>query len=141
MNIRETIERAVDPDRPKKSPAHLLLLPVAFGIMGVCCYGLVVLACALAALSSKGVHGFAVYGETAKSLIVVPMLLASVPVGFLASNLLVWSIRPLRGFFDREAHGRPDGSFSASMHRLLVFAKYWVPPLLAIGFGAAFFGR
>jgi hypothetical protein len=141
MNIRETVERPVDPSRPRKSPAHLLLLPVAFGIMGACCYALVVLACALAALSSKEVQGFSSYGEPAKSLIVVPLLLASVPVGFLATNLLVWSIPPLRSFFDREAGGRPDGSFSASMRGLLKFAKYWMPPLLAIGFGAALFGR
>jgi hypothetical protein len=141
MNIRETVEHAVDPGRPRKSPAHLLLLPVAFGIMGACSYALVALACALAALSREEVHGFSGYGETAKGLIVVPLLLASVPVGFLASNLIVWSIPPLRRFFDREARGRPDGSFSASMRGLLVFAKYWMPPLLAIGFGAAFFGR
>jgi hypothetical protein len=141
MNIRETVERAVDPSRPRKSPAHLLLLPFAFGIMGACCYALVLLACALAVLSSKEVQGFSSYGETAKSLIVVPLLLASLPVGFLATNLLVWSIPPLRSSFDREAHGRAHGSFSASMRGLLKFAKYWMPPLLAIGFGAALFGR
>lgn len=141
MSIRETVERAVDPRRPKKSPAHLLLLPVAFGIMGACCYVLVALACALASLSSKEVHGFSSYGETAKSLIVIPLLLASVPIGFLATNLVVWSIPPLRRFFVREAHGRRKGSYSESMRGLVVFSKYCMPPLLAIGFGAALFGK
>lgn len=141
MSIRERVMRAVDSGRPKKSPAHLILLPFAFGIMGACCYALVVLACGLAALSSNEVHGFSSYSEPAKSLIVTSLLLASLPVGFLTTNLLVWSIPPLRSYFEREARGRPDGSFSASMRGLLKFAKYWMPPLLVIGFGAAFFGR
>ncbi len=141
MSIRETIERAGDPSRPKKSPAHLLLLPVAFGIMGACGYALVVLACALASLSSKEVHGLSGYGETAKILIVLPLLLASLPVCFLVTNLVIWSIPLLRRFFIREAHRRRNGRFSESIRDLLVFSKYWMPPLLAIGFGAALFGR
>ena len=141
MSIRDTVTPAFDAKRPRKSPVHLFLLPVAFGIMGASCYGLVTVACAIAALLREDVHGFSSYGESAKSFIVLPLMLASIPIGFLVSNVLVWSILPLRRFFDREALSRPDGSFSASRRGLLTFSRYWIPPFLAIGFGAAFFGR
>lgn len=133
--------RPIDSHRPRKSRAHLLLLPIAFGITGACCYALVALACALAALTRKEIHGFSSYREPAKTWIVIPLLLASLPVGFLGTNLLVWSIPPLRSFFDREACGRSAGSFRDSMNGLLKFARYWMPPLLAIGFCAALFAR
>ncbi len=141
MSIPPSDGRAVEAGRAQKSAAHLLLLPVAFGVMGACCYGLVVAACRLAAVLREDTHGFAGYGEYTKLFIVLPLLLASIPVGFLAVNLFVWLIPPLRGFFDREARGRPDGDFPASMRGLLAFSKYWIPPWVAIGFGAAFFGK
>lgn len=122
-------------ERPKKSPIHLLLLPFVFGIAGATCYALVQIAC----YPSDG--GFSGYREPIKTLIVIPFLLASFPVGLVATNLIAWSISPVRRFFESEAEGRPNGSFAASMRRLLTLSKYWIPPFLAIGFGAAFFGR
>jgi hypothetical protein len=120
---------------------HLLLLPVVFSVAGACCYGLVGAACAFAAAFRDDVRHFSNYQETTKILIVIPMLLASFPVGFLATNLLAWIIPPARRFFNREAQGRPKGDFASSMRGLLTFAKYWMPPLIAIGCGVAFFGK
>lgn len=131
MNIRTIIER----ERPKKSPVHLLLLPFVFGISGATCYALVQIAC------YPSVGGFAGYREPIKTLIVIPFLLASLPVGLIGTNLLAWSIPPIRRFFDEEAKGRRNGSFAASIRGLFAFSKYWIPPFLAIGIGAALFGR
>ena len=131
MNIRTILER----ERPKKSPIHLLLLPFVFGIAGATCYTLVQIAC------YPGDGGFAGYREPIKTLIVIPFLLASLPVGLIGANLLAWSTPPIRRFFDRETKGRRNGSFAESIRRLLTLSKYWIPPFLAIGFGAALFGR
>jgi hypothetical protein len=131
MNIRTIIVR----ERPPKSPTHLLLLPFVLGIAGATCYALVQIAC------SPRDSGFSSYREPIKTLIVLPFLLASLPVGLIGANFLAWSIPPIWKFFNKEAEGRHNGSFAASMHGLLAFSKYWMPPFLAIGFGAAFFGR
>lgn len=69
------------------------------------------------------------------------MLMASLPVGLIVTDLLLWSILPIRRFFEREARGRANGSFSKSMRDSLVLACYWSLPFLVIGIGAAFFGR
>jgi hypothetical protein len=116
-------------------------LPVVFGVAGACCFGLVVAACAFAALFREAVHGFASYAEHTKTFILMPLLVASLPVGFLASNLLVWSIPLARRYFARESRGKPGEDFPSSMRGCLRFSKYLMPPLLAIGLGAALFGK
>lgn len=140
MKLGEEIERACDPSRPRKSAAHLLLLPLAFGFAGACCYLLVFAAVRLAAELRHDVGGFAGYTEPTKTLIVLPMLLASLPLGFLATNSVAWLIPPVRRYFEREAKGRPNGNFRSSMKGLLLFAKYVSTTLVIVGFGAALLG-
>jgi len=141
MSARDVIKSPAAIERQRKSPAHLFLLPVTLGVAGVCCYVLVVSACALATGIKNEVHGFGGYAESTKTLIVLPLSLASIPVGLLAANLLVWCIPPARRFFDREAQNRPNADFASSMRGLLKFSKFWILPLVAIGVGAALFGK
>jgi hypothetical protein len=141
MSARDVIKSPAEIGRQRKSPAHLVLFPVTLAVAGVCCYALVVSACALATAFRKEVHGFGGYGEPTKTLIVIPLLLASIPVGLIAANLLVWSIPPARRFFDQESQSRPAGDFASSMRGLLRFSKYWISVLVAIGLGAALFGK
>lgn len=141
MKLQDEIERACDPARPRKSPVHLLLLPVAFGVAGACCYLLVFGAVHFAAFFRESVRGFSSYTEPTKTLIVLPMMLASFPLGFISANLLAWSIPPVRRYFDREAKGRPSGNFKSSMSSLLQFVKYVTTTLIIIGLGAALWGR
>lgn len=131
MNTKTPIEREL----PRKDPRHLLMLPFVFGIAGAVCYALVSLACQM----NDG--GFSAYSESAKTLIVIPFLFASLPIGLLGANLLAWSIPPIRRFFDREVQGRPNASFRDSMRGLLIFAKYWSGFFVVLGFGAAFLSR
>jgi len=141
MKLLNEIERVRDPARPRKSLAHLLLLPVALGVAGVCCYLLVFASVHFATLFREGVRGFSSYTEPTKTLIVLPMLLAAFPLGLISANMLAWSIPPVRRYFDREARGRPSGDFKSSMNGLLLFAKYVTTTLIIVGFGAALWGR
>jgi hypothetical protein len=141
MNLREEIERACDPTRPRKSPAHLLLLPLAFGVAGVCCYFLVHAAVHFAAIFRDGTANFSSYTEPTKTLIVLPMILASFPLGLLAANLAAWHIPAARRYFEREARGRPSGDFRSSMQGLLLFTKWVSTPLAVLALAAAIFGE
>ena len=51
------------------------------------------------------------------------------------------SFRPFAGFLKSKPKRRTAAGFTASLLGLLKFSKYWMPPFLAIGFAAAFFGR
>jgi len=109
--------------------------------MGLTSYGVVWLASGVAAMTRPEVQSFASFHEPTKTWIVIPAFLASIPVGFIVVNLLVYAISPLRRFFDDEAKSRKGESFSSAMGGLLKFAKYWMPPLLVISLGAALFGK
>jgi hypothetical protein len=125
----------IEREHNRKDPRHLLMMPFVFGIAGVACYSLVYLTCQ----SKDG--GFSAYSDPSKTLIVIPFLLASIPIGLMGANLLAWSIPPIRRFFDGDAQGRPNGSFGDSMRGLLLFAMFWSGLFLIFGVGAAYFGR
>ena len=133
--LRMKNKTVIQRERHRKDPRHLLMLPFFFGIAGAACYGLVSLAC----LMNDG--GFSAYSESAKYLIVIPCMFASIPIGLLNTNLLVWSIPPIRRFFDREAQGRPGGNFGDSMRELIVFAKYWSGIFIVLGFATTYLTR
>lgn len=140
MHSREEIDRTHRLSRPRKSAAHLFLLPVTFGIAGVVCSLLVFAAVRLAGELHHDARSFCTDTELTKTLIVLPMMFASFPLGLLGSNLVAWLIPPARRYFDREAKGRPRGDFGTAMRDLLRLAKFVSTALAAVGFGAAFFG-
>ncbi len=125
----------------RKSPTHLLLLPIAFGVDGLCCYGLVKAACALAAMTRNEVHGFNSYHESTKTVMVLAFFFAAIPIGLLGANRVAWAIPPVRRFFEHDAQKTGGRDFQAAMSRLLRFTKFWVPVPLLIGLGAAMLGK
>lgn len=116
-------------------------MPVVFGTVGVASYMTVRLACAFASIIRPNIQSFSSYHEPTKILMAISSLLASIPVGFVAANLFVYAIPPLRRFFDQEARKRNGEDFSAAMRGLLKVSMYWVPPLIAVCFGAALLGK
>ena len=91
----------------RRSPLHLLFLPVAIIGGAGFCYSSVQIVCAAARFLRPGIVSFADYAEPAKTLIVIPLLVASIPIGLLLTNLVIWIIPPARRFFIQEASGRP----------------------------------
>jgi hypothetical protein len=141
MKLREEIARACEPNRPRKSAAHLFLVPVTFGVAGACCYLLVFAAVEIAVAFRSEIQGFSSYGELSKTVIVLSMLFASFPLGLVASNLVVWSIPPVRRYFDSEAESRAGDGFKRATAGLLLLAKYWSSALISVGAAVALFGR
>lgn len=126
--------------RSRNLPAHLLLLPIAFGVAGGCTYALVGSICHLASITRGSVSGFSSYSEGTKVVILIPLLIASIPLGYLGANLIACLIPPARAYFEREVRNRSGGDFAESMRGLLKFVAITLPPLLAISAGAALSG-
>ena len=125
----------------RKSPLHLLFLPIAFIGGAAFCYSSVQLVCIAAGLLRSGSPSFSGHAEPAKTLIVVPLLFASIPVGLLLTNLVIWIIPPARRFFIQEASGRPGEDFASSNRALLKLAMYSIPPLLCFALCVAIFAK
>jgi hypothetical protein len=123
--------------RQRKSPLHLLFLPIAFFAGAAFYYASVQLICAAAGVFHPRLESFASYGETAKTLIVIPLFFASIPVGLLLANLAIWLIPPARRFSVREANGRPGGGFRSANRGLLKLAMFSGPPLFGLAFCVA----
>ena len=124
----------------RKSPAHLLLLPLAFAFAAGCCIALVTASCAIGVALREEVTGLSSYGEHTKVFIVLPMLFASYPVGLIGANLVGWSIPVVRRFFEEEAEARPGAGFRRSMRGLGKLVKFSMLPLIAISVAASLFG-
>ena len=125
----------------RKSPLHLLFLPIGFIGGAAFCYASVQLVCAAAGQFKPGITSFASHAEPAKTLIVLPLLFASIPVGLLLTNLVIWVIPPARRGFDREASGRRGGDFASSSRALLKLAIYSIPPLFCFALCVAIFAK
>jgi len=65
------------------------------------------------------------------------LLFASIPIGFLATNLMIWAVPPLREFFVRESRKREGRSFKAATLGLLKVVGIGVPLLFAFSLYAA----
>lgn len=141
MKSRIEFTNADEPNRPRKSPMHLLLLPVAFGVMGGCSYMLVRATVSMAVAARPEIHSFSSYGELSKTLIVLPMLFASIPLGFIAADFVAWGIPPLRRHFERDAKKVANGDFKHAIAGLLALAKYGSFPLIVLSAGVSLFGR
>ncbi|MGA7726720.1 MAG: hypothetical protein WCA95_15695 [Opitutaceae bacterium] len=125
----------------RKHAAHFVLVPIAFGIDGVLCYSLVIVACKLSSIFGGQFTTFTEYSHRAQTIIALAMMFAVIPIGFLSTNLLVWTIPPIRKWFDGEAKEREGASFSEASAELLKISKYWSLPMLGIGFGVALLWR
>jgi hypothetical protein len=79
--------------------------------------------------------------QGAQTLIVIPLLFPSIPVGMMFSNVVVWLIPPLRRIQDREAIGYKGTDFVSSMRGLALMALILTPIGFFISILAAAFGR
>ena len=113
--------------RPRKSPWHLVFLPVAFAVGAGFCYASVQTVCWLAGTRGQGGGSFGSLSENTKIFVIMPLVFASIPIGFLATNLIIWSVPPLRRFFIREALEREGRSFRVANLGLLKVAGIGVP--------------
>lgn len=125
--------------RPK-SPVHLWFLPVVLLAGAGFCFGGVLLVCLLAGWMRPGSGSFNSFGETSKILIVMPLFFASIPLGFLSGNALIWSIPPLRRYFVSEAAGRGGVTFRGSQKGLMKMAAFMVPLMFVFSLAAALWG-
>ena len=139
--VRKAKNDSVKPRGPQKSPAHLFLMPVIFGVMGATTFGIVQLVCILASCFRPGIQSFASYQEATKTWLVLLSFFASFPIGFIAANLFIYAISPLRRFFTQEASNRNGETFTKAMRGLLKFALYWTLPLVVVCFWVALLGK
>jgi len=70
-------------------------------------------------------------------LLMMPLLVAAIPMGLLFSNCIAWCIFPARKVFAKEAGGVKGASFREAMHGLWIFAKILVPICLLLSFAGA----
>jgi hypothetical protein len=71
-------------------------------------------------------------------ILLMPLLVASVPLGMILANGVAWCIRPARRAFDHEAQGVKWASFPEAMGLLWRLSLIVVPICLVLSFvGAA----
>jgi hypothetical protein len=129
------------PHRTPRSPTHLLLLPFVFGAAAAFCYVAMHAACAAGAIYRGGSRSFADYDNSSQALISIPLMVASIPVGLLIGNLLIWIVPPFRRYFAAEARARMGENFGTANQGLIRLAEHWVPPLIVFSFLVAAFGN
>ncbi len=122
--MRDLIPHDIDEEvqRPRKSPWHLVFVPMAFAVGAGFCYASVQVVCWMAGRWSNGGGSFGSLPEHTKIFVILSLLFASIPIGFLATNLMIWSVPPLRRFFIREAQEREGRSFWVANQGLLKVA-------------------
>lgn len=120
-------EDDADVQQPRKHPWHLVFLPMALGVGAVFCYVSVRVVCWLGGAWGKGGGTFGNLHENTKIFVIIPLLLASIPIGFLTTNLIIWTAPPLREFFVRESLAREGRSFKVANLGLLKVAGIAVP--------------
>jgi len=70
-------------------------------------------------------------------LLVIPLFLPSIGLGFILINLIFWLLPKVRKTFEKEANKDPEMTFAGATSQLIkVFFKY----LLPIGFGLSLLG-
>jgi len=128
------------PTPPRKFPGALLVVPFAMAFTGTSCYFLVLLAVRFAAFFREETGGFSIYAEKTKTLIVVPMLLASIPIGIIVTILFAWGISPVLQYLDRNSFDFTGTDFWPFMKGLMVFTMCVAIPLILISLAAALWG-
>ncbi len=131
----------------RKSPWNLLLIPFGIGGVGGSAYILfqimwrihVALYPGHAGRFNEFWQGGVSFASFVSSfLLLVPLFVASLPIGLMFTNCVAWCIVPARRAFEREAEGVKWASFRESMRGLWVIVRIVVPGCLLLSFiGAA----
>ena len=124
----------------RKSPMHLLLLPVIFCAAALHFYICLYFICAIATLVLHSqVDFFDSRSDRCKVGITFPLLLASIPIGLICANYLIWIVPFLRRYFVEEARSRSGEDYQAANQSLFNAVKWLNPPLLILPFLVAIF--
>jgi hypothetical protein len=115
-----------------RNARNLLLVVPAFGLMGGITIGLVWLLQRLQ--EARCPEGTFLFGSGQFALIfqVIPIMLGSIGVGFLAVNWIAHSIPPVRRFFDRDARQHGERRYRATQRSMLKFSAITLGICLAI---------
>ena len=125
----------------RKSPWNLILIPLVIcGIAGVW-YGLFKLMWWIhttiypehtGRFNEFWQEGISLPSFVSSFLLMIPLFIASIPLGMLLANSIAWCIRPARRAFEREAKGHKHTTFKESMSGLFKFSLFIVPICLAL---------
>lgn len=134
-------ERARQRAKRRKSPWNLVLIP-----LGVC--SIAIIACALfrtmwrvhvlfhpdhaGRLKEFWAAGISLNAFVSSFLLLIPLLLAAIPLGMILANALAWCIPSARRAFEREAGGVKWASFSETMSALTKITLILVPICLLL---------
>lgn len=129
-------DEALTRARRRKSLWNLLLIPATCASWGILTF--------LFCLVLSGIHsairhspGLFSGGGIGPVLAAVGALLAALPFGLLAANLLVRTVLPPRRALDREAHSVPGTPFRDNHADLLRMAPYISVPAALVALGGA----
>lgn len=138
--------RAQQRAQRRKSPWNLILIPLGFGWIAGSAYVLFQLMWRVhtaiypehtGRFSEFWGRGISFTSFVSSFLLMMPLLVAAVPLGLLFSNCIAWCVIPARKAFAKEAEGVKGASFREAMQGLWVFAKILVPICLLLSFAGA----
>jgi hypothetical protein len=144
------LQRALQRARRRKSPWNLLLIPLGFGFMGLVASALfrgmwfvhtMLYPQHVDRLHEFWARGIGLQAFASSFLLLMPLLIAAIPVGMLLANGVLWCIPPARKALDREAEGIEWASFPQSMASLGRISLVVAPVCLLLSLvGAATLG-
>lgn len=127
--------------RRRKSPWNLILIPLSMFGIGMVSYYLFRFMWWIHILvypEHKGhfsefwQSGISLPSFISSFLLMMPVLFAAFPLGFMIANCLAWCIPPARKTSDQEAKGYKFASFEESMRGLYKISLIWVPVCLIL---------
>lgn len=141
------VQRAKKRVEHRKSPWNLLLIPLIFSSAGLIFYTLFQIMWQVHVIIYPAhIDKFGEFRGDGKSLssfvsgilLLMPLLFASLPIGMMFANTVMWLIPPARRALDQEAKGVKRASFRTAMSGLWTVARVMVPVCLLLSFiGAA----
>jgi hypothetical protein len=140
-------ERARQRAQRRKSPWNVLLVPLVFCGVAAVAYTLframwrihtLFFPAHAGRLSEFWQKGISCSAFVSSFILLMPLLVASVPLGMILANAVAWCIRPARRAFNREAQGVKWAAFPEAMGLLWPLSLIVVPICLVLSFvGAA----
>jgi hypothetical protein len=140
-------ERAQERARARRSPWHLILIPLFFGIAAAITYVLFQIMWRIhVAIYPEHVDrltefwgkGISFSAFVSSFLLVVPLFLAALPISMMIANAVIWLIPPARRALNKKAEGVKWASFAEAMRGLWIVSGVVVPSCLLLSFiGAA----
>ena len=116
-----------------KNPWNLLQIPLTVGGIAVFTWFFlhaVIFIISIFRPTYSSLNSYSV--EDVREFIVIPLILAAMPLGMMLSNIVVWLVSPLRRIQEEEAIGHKGTDFISSMQGLVFFAYFSVPIGLGI---------